>query len=168
MGQISMEISANPGSVPAGNQQSIYSVREALGRSCRRIGSPADAWWKGVERNIVKNEPFIQFLHVDYNRDKHGEGSGVLVPSIDMGAYSGAAPDMISGEGVFTIQHKGSINRRRVFFPAPNCKMTIRLEFEKQVIRGHDIGSLSFVEKLNMIIEYYEDLIKDAKVRFPD
>lgn len=151
-----------------GFQSSIYSTREALKRSCRRIGHPADQWWKAVEDKIVKNEPFIQFLHIDYNRDKHGEASGLLIPSLRQYGYKGPLPDVLSGEGVFKIENKGTIKERRVFLPNPDCEMSIRIEFAGQIIEGTDVSSLPFVDKLSKIVGYFEKLLIDAKTQFPD
>ncbi|MBV5324393.1 MAG: hypothetical protein J0626_03520, partial [Rhodospirillaceae bacterium] len=149
-----------------GFQSSIYSTREALKRSCRRIGHPADQWWKATEDKIVKDEPFIQFLHIDYNRDKHGEASGLLIPSIKKYSYIGPLPDVFSGEGVFKIENRGTVEERRVFFPNPNCEMSIRIDFANQTVAGADVSALPFVEKLTKITEYFERLVREAKAQF--
>jgi hypothetical protein len=151
-----------------GFQSSIYSTREALKRSCRRIGHPANQWWKVRERQIVENEPFIQFLHIDYNRDKHGEPSGLLVPSIDFYGYKGPQPDMVSGEGVFRIENKGTIAERREFLPNPDCDMAIRIEFEHQIIEGVDVSALPLADKLSKVLEYFDKLLIEVKTRFHD
>lgn len=151
-----------------GIQSSLYSTREALKRSCKRIGGPAGEWWQATEADIVKNEPFIQFLHIDYNRDKHGEASGVLVPSIKLYRYAGPKPDMISGEGIFMIENKGSANPRRQFFANAECEMSIRIDFPNQIIGGRDVSAFPITDKLGRVIAHLEQLVVEADERFSE
>lgn len=149
-----------------GFQSSIYSTREAIKESCNLLGGPGKRWWVTTEKRIKKEDPFIQFLHIDYNRDKHGEAGGVLVPSLKLYEFKGARADFISGEGVFQIENKGTDRERRVFLPGPSGEMSLRIEYDNKVVRGKDVSSLPFVEQMSEIVAYYEELIREAKTKF--
>jgi hypothetical protein len=149
-------------------QSSIYSTREALKKSCRKIGHEARDWWENKERSIKKSEPLLQRLHVDYNREKHGEASGLLKPVLMMYEYAGPLPDVISGEGIFTIIDRGTLRQRRVFHTGAVAKLSIELLVEKQILSGEDISNASIEQKLEMIVSYFENILWEARETFSD
>jgi hypothetical protein len=150
-----------------GFQSSVYATREALKASCGRIGGDAQKWWKATEAEIRKSEPFIHFLHVDYNTDKHGEASGMLSPSLKLYGYKGLAPDVVSAEGVFKIENKGSARERRVFLPNIQCEMTVNIAFDPQIIGGQDVTNLPLTEKMAKASDFMEEIVAKAKSKFP-
>lgn len=150
-----------------GFQSAIYSTREALKRSCRKSGDEARRWWKDVETVIKGHEPFIQFMHVDYNRDKHGENSGLLSPSVFLYSYEGPAVDVLSGEGVYKIEERGTPRERRVFAKNVEADMSVRILFEPQVVKGVDVDPLPIEKKLLHVLQYYEEILVEAKTQFP-
>ena len=105
-------------------------------------------------------------LNVDYNRDKHSESSGILIPNLRLYSYLGAAPDFVSGEGVFLIEGRGTSRERRVFHPAVECLMSIKIDLEPITVAGEDLGALNVIQQLGEVVNFYEDIISDAKQRF--
>lgn len=147
-------------------QSSLYSMREALKKTCIRISPEGNCWCTSAFMSIKKNEPFIDMLNVDYNRDKHNESSGILIPNLKLYSYKGAAPDYISGEGVFSVEGRDTDRQRRVFHPAVECMMSIRIDFQPISVSGEDLGTLNIVQQLFRVVNFYEDLIFDAKQKF--
>lgn len=149
-----------------GIQSSIYSARVALKKSCTLIGEDGDKWWKQKISDLKTNEPLFEALHIDYNRDKHGEASGLLIPKLMLFSHKDPRPDVISGEGVFMIENKGSIDARRVFYYAADASMEIRLDLIQLGISGGDAAAKSVPELLACQIGYFETLIKEARMKF--
>lgn len=149
-----------------GIQSSIYSAREAIKRSCGLVGDDGRKWWAQKEKELKCNEPLFQALHIDYNRDKHGEASGILIPTLKLRSYEGPAPDIISGEGVFIVENKGSIEAQRVFHRAIDASMELRLDLDLLNVANVGVATNSVEATLKRQISYFETLIKDAREKF--
>jgi len=149
-----------------GIQSSVYSAREAIEKSCKRIGQVGEKWWIEKKRDIKTNEPLFEKLHIDYNRDKHGEASGLLIPKLKLFSFRGPHPDVISGEGVFLIENKGSIDARRVFYDSADASMELRLDLNQLGSSGGDAAAKPVPEILARQIGYFEALVKEARKTF--
>lgn len=149
-----------------GIQSSIYSARQALEKSCKRIGQNGEEWWKEKKSELKTNEPLFEKLHVDYNRDKHGEASGLLIPKLKLFSYRGPRPDIISGEGVFIIENNGSIDARRVFYDSADAQMELQLDPNQLEASGRDTAAEPVPKILARQIGYFEALVKEARKTF--
>lgn len=148
-----------------GFQSSIYGVREGLTKACKAIGGDAALWWN--ERfNNLKQEETLSRLYDDYTDDKHGRVTSLLTSRLALYEYSGAAFDVVSGEGAFVVVNRGTARERRVFPPGIVCVFEPYLQIEKFTLGGADLSALPLNDQLEFVIWYFQDLLHEAKIKF--
>lgn len=146
---------------------SLYGVKEALQKSCKKTGNEASSWWEEKFREI-KADPLLCFFYDLNNSDKHSISSPFLRPHMKLYGYKGMAPPglIISGEGVFVAVAKGTARERRVFFEGINAAFKVYLDVPVLVHKGKDVLDAGLKAQLDMAISYYEDLVFEARSKF--
>lgn len=148
-----------------GFQAAIYGTVNALRGSCQELGGYAGQWWK-TKNKTLKAEDFIQTLIVDYNTDKHGSYTGLLSARIRFFGYMGPTPDIISGEGVFSIIQRGTSRERRIFHSGASCEFEPYLRLNEMKLAGNDLNGLPLTDQLEWVLWYFQDLLYEAKSLF--
>jgi len=148
-----------------GFQAAIYGTINALRGGCNKLGGDAKKWW-AAKNKTLKAEAFLQTLHIDYNSDKHGSYTGLLSARVKLFGYKGPAPDIISGEGAFSIIERGTPRERRVFHSGASCEFEPYLQIEKIELDGTDLGALPLTDQLEFVLWYFQDMLFEAKSKF--
>lgn len=146
---------------------SLYGVKEALQKSCKKIKNTALLWWE--EKFIeIKNDPLLWLFYDLNNADKHSLSSPLLRPRMKLYSYKDAVPPglIISGEGVFVAVGKDTARERRVFFDGVNAAFEVYLDVPVLYHKGQNVSGESLKVQLDMAISYYEDLIFEARKTF--
>jgi hypothetical protein len=149
-----------------GCQGALYGVREALARKTIKLGGEASTWWKSIENSLRQKEPFIHLLHVDYNRDKHGDGSSILHPSLKMYEYKGAAIDIISGEGAFRLTKTVHGRLVRSFVTGLNASLNVTISLPSIVVSGEELVGMPLKSQIMRVLDVHDQWISEAKNRF--
>jgi hypothetical protein len=146
---------------------SLYGTKEALRKSCKRIGGEALPWWDAKFEEI-KADPLLWLLYELNNSDKHSISSPLLRPRMNLYGYKGAAPHglIISGEGVFVAVDKGTARERRIFFDGADAAFEVYLDVATLSHKGKDIFGTPLKSLLDMAICHYEDLVFEARRTF--
>lgn len=140
----------------------LYSVKEALKKTCERLGGEEKRWWESQYRRI-QDDPIVNYFYKLNNDQKHGVNSSPLQVSAKMfGAALPAFPGqvMISAEGAFGIVHAGSARERRIPLAGLDSQMTVQLLADDGSVLG-DAVSLS-----DGVLRFYEDMTFDARQQF--
>lgn len=145
---------------------SLYGVKEALRNATKRIGREAISWWNEKFKEI-RADPLLKLFYDLHNSDKHDIEIKYLRPSMNLYRYVGPAPDIISGEGVFSIIDRGTKNERRVFHSGAITTFSCYLDVANLMHKGTDVSSLSVKEQADLVIAHYRDLVWEAKTSFP-
>ena len=146
---------------------SLYGVKEALQKSCKKTGNEASSWWEEKFREI-KADPLLCFFYDLNNSDKHSISSPFLRPRMDLRDYKGVFQPglIISGEGIFIAVNKGTARERRVFFDGVNAAFEVYLDLPALSHKGEDVLSEGLKAQLDMAISYYEELVFEARQKF--
>lgn len=146
---------------------SLYGVKEALQKSCKKTGNDASSWWEEKFREI-KADQLLCFFYDLNNSDKHSISSPFLRPHMKLYGYKGVVPSglIISGEGVFVAVDKGTARERRVFFDGVNAAFEVYLDVPVFIHKGKDILGTGLKAQLDMAISHYEDLVFEARSIF--
>lgn len=142
---------------------SLYGVKEALQKSCKKIRNKAPSWWE--EKFIeIKQDPLLWLFYNLNNADKHSLSSPLLRPHMKLYSYKATAPPglIISGEGVFIAVDKDTARERRIFFDGVNAAFEVYLDVPFLYHKGQDVSSEGLKAQLDMAISYYEDLVFEA------
>jgi hypothetical protein len=145
---------------------SLYGVKEALKKTAKSIGGDAPRWWHAKFKEI-QGDPLLKLFYDLHNSDKHDLEIKHLRPNMKFYGYTGPAPDIISGEGVFTIINRGTKNEQRVFHAGAKTDFSCYLEVDGLKHKGSDVSHLSLKEQMDLVIEHYRDLVWEAKNAFP-
>jgi len=148
-----------------GFQAAIYGTINALRGSCQKVGGDACKWWK-TKNKTLKDEAFLQSLLIDYNTDKHGSYTGLLTARVKLFEYKGPAPDIISGEGAFSIQNRGTPRERRTFHSGTSCEFEPYLQLDRIELDGTDLKGLPLTDQLEFVLWYFQDMLYEAKANF--
>lgn len=146
---------------------SLYGVKEALQKSCKKIKNTALSWWE--EKFIeIKEDPLLWLFYDLNNADKHSLSSPLLRPHMKLYSYKGTVPPglIMSGEGVFVAVDKGTARERRVFFDGVNAAFEVYLDVPVLYHKGQDVSGKGLKAQLDMAISYYEDLVFEARSKF--
>lgn len=143
----------------------IYGALTAFTVSFQHIGGEAKRWWE-VTNKALKKEQCIQLLLNDYHADKHGAATPLLSSSLQMYEYVGRAVDVISGEGAYYLEHRGTSRERRIFPPGGVYVLTPKVSLERFTIAGTDISSLPLNDQLEFVIWYFQDILHEARTSF--
>lgn len=140
----------------------LYSVKEALKKTCERLGRKEKQWWESQYRRI-QDDPIVNYFYKLNNDQKHGVNSSPLQVSAKM--FAAALPAfpgqvMISAEGAFGIVHAGSARERRIPLAGLDSQMTVQLLADDGSVLG-DAVSLS-----EGVLRFYEDMTFDARQQF--
>jgi len=143
----------------------LYGAITALAGSFQRIGGDAKRWWEATN-SALKKEKSIQLLLSDYHADKHGHATSLLSSTLRMHEYFGQPVDVISGEGAYRIQNRGTPRERRVFSVDGVYELTPLVQLEEFKICGLDISSLPLNDQLEFVIWHFQDILHNAKTQF--
>ena len=141
---------------------SLYSVKEALRKTCERLGREEKQWWDGQFQKI-QDDPILSYFYKLNNNQKHGVNCSPLQVSAKMfGAALPAFPGqvIISAEGAFGIAHAGTARERRIPLADLNSQMTVQLLADDGSVLGNAV-SLS-----EGVLRFYEDMTFDARQQF--
>ncbi|TCB47050.1 hypothetical protein E0H80_16425 [Acinetobacter sp. ANC 4779] len=158
---------------------SLFGVKEALWEATKRINdealkngtdsinTKANEWWSNKFEEISKDQLLNLFIEL-HNQDKHNLKIKHLRPQMRLYGYKGdgPAPDIISGEGVFSIVNRGTKDERRIFYSGAITEFFCYLDISPLIHKGEDVSKLSLKQQMDLVIEYYRDLIWEAKSTF--
>lgn len=148
-------------------QGALYGTREGLKKTCNRHSKEAREWWVKLEKSVKTVYPFVDILHIDYNRDKHNEGSSILHPVLKTYAYRGESVGTISGEGAYVIEASphGRIMRR--FNGGIVGQLDVRVEVDSYKLGNMDVGGLPMVNQMDSVVILHDKWVSDAARLFP-
>lgn len=138
---------------------SLYGVKEALRYSSSKIGGEAKAWWD-AKFKIIKSDSRLSFFYNLHDKDKHSLDEDSLHPRVSFFGYTGSAPDIISGEGVFSLISQGTKDERRIFTPGAKASLSVYL------VKEEGISEVLAKHELDIIIEFYKELVWEARQKF--
>jgi hypothetical protein len=144
---------------------SLYGVKEALRKTTKAIGGEAPKWWNAKFKEIQAS-PLLKLFYGLHNSDKHDLEIKKLRPNMKLYSYEGVAPDIISGEGVFSIVNRGTKDERRVFHSGAKTSFSCYLDVSKLFHEGNDVSHLPLKEQIDLVIDHYRDLVWEAKLTF--
>lgn len=79
---------------------------------------------------------------------------------------SGPAPDIISGEGIFSIVNRGTKDERRIFYSGAVTEFSCYLDISSLIHKGQDISKLPLKQQTDLVLDHYRNLIWKAKSIF--
>lgn len=150
-----------------GTLAALYGVKEALRWACKKLGAEPSAWWD-VKHKELEGDPFLFAFYNLHNADKHALEAGPLQPKVKCFGYQGPKPDVISGEGVFSIIHKGTQNERRAFHSGVDAQFECYLNLGQLLHHGQDVSNLPLKNQIDLVLEHYKKLVWEARTRFSD
>ncbi len=148
-------------------QGALYGTREGLKKTCDKHSKEARAWWVKLEKSFVSVYPLVHLLHVDYNRDKHNEGSSILHPVMSAHAYRGDIFNRISGEGAYVVEASphGRIMRR--FTEGIVGQLEVRAELSNYRLGDIDVSGLPLPDQMKVVVAIHDQWVAEAMRLFP-
>lgn len=146
---------------------SIFGIKEALRYACEKYGNDAWAWWSIKFKEIERDQLLKLFIDL-HNEDKHKLYLKYLRPTMKLYSFKSqtAVPNIISGEGAFSIVNHGTKYERRVFLKGAEAEFSCYLNIKSIMHQGKEVGSLTIKEQIDLVLDYYRDIIWEAKVNF--
>lgn len=140
----------------------LYSVKEALRKTCEKLGNEEKQWWEGQFQKL-KGDPIVNYFYNLNNDQKHGVNSSPLrvdakIYEVTLPAFPGQV--MMSAEGAFGIVYAGTARERRIHLTGLDSRMTVQLLAGDGSVLG-DAVSLS-----EGVLRFYEDMTFDARQQF--
>ena len=146
---------------------SIFGIKEALRYACEKYSPDALEWWYLKYKEIEKDQLLKLFIDL-HNEDKHKLYLKFLRPTMNLYSFKSNTdvPDIISGEGVFSIVNRGTKFERRKFFDGAEAEFSCYLNIKSIKHMGKEVGNLTLKEQIDLVLDYYRDIIWEAKVNF--
>lgn len=146
----------------------LYAAREAIQKSCNRIGGDAAVWWAAEKRRLKSSEPLLRQLDVDYQNEKHGDSRGVLILSCHSHHYIGPVFDTLSGEGPFNVYNRGTPEEFRLFVHAPGIvfKPYLKLDQMYLTVNGNSVAEMDLTGQLQELFNLHWNLLVTCRERF--
>ena len=140
----------------------LYSVKEALKKTCKNLGREENEWWEAQFRKI-QGHPIVNYCYKLNNDQKHQLKSSPL--HVNAKIYGAALPAfpgpvMISAEGAFGIAHAGTARERRIPLTGLDSQITVQLLADDGSVLG---DAVSLCEGL---LRFYEDMAFEARQQF--
>jgi hypothetical protein len=148
-------------------QGALYATREGLKKTCIKHSKEARTWWAGLDRSISTDYPFVNLLHVDYNRDKHNEGSSILHPVLSALSYQGEYFSRISGEGAFVIQASPHGRLMRRFTDGIVGKFEVKIEVSNYRLGHMDLAGMPITDQMKAVVGVHDKWVSEAITLFP-
>ena len=155
---------------------SLFAVKEALWEATKRINeeaiksgidsinTKANEWWSSKFQEIDNDQLLKLFIDL-HNQDKHNLKIKHLRPKMNLYSYkgNGPAPDIISGEGIFSIVNRGTKDERRVFYSGAITEFFCYLDISPLIHKGQDVSKLPLKQQIDLVLDHYRSLIWEAK-----
>lgn len=148
------------------SQGALYGTREAIEKKTQKVSAEAFAWWKATWQRAKVEHPLIYHLNVDYNRDKHGDASSILEPTLKSFGYRGERADIISGEGAFVYSTTANGRWARSFVSGLNGVLDVQIVANSYLVSGVDVQGLTITQQMQKIIDVHDTWIFEAEKRF--
>ena len=145
---------------------SLYGVKEALRQTTKALNGGAIQWWNSKFKEI-QSDQLLKLFYDLHNSDKHDLQIKYLRPDLNLYSYSGPAPDIVSGEGVFSVINHGTKEERRIFYKGGKMSFSCRLDVSPLIHKGRDVSMISLKEQTDSVISHYRDLVWEGKASFP-
>lgn len=158
---------------------SLFAVKEALWEATKRINeeaiksgidsinTKANEWW-GSKFQEIDNDQLLKLFIDLHNQDKHNLKIKHLRPNMKLYGYkgNGPAPDIISGEGIFSIINRGTKDERRVFYSGAVTEFFCYLDISPLIHKGQDVSKLPLKQQIDLVLDHYRSLTWEAKNLF--
>jgi len=148
-----------------GFSSATYAVKEAVRRSCKRIGNEAEAWFEGQFQRL-KSDPVVWGFYQLNNANKH-EPSDLPLRSYlrqrSVGVSGGpfGVRVVMSNDGILGIVNEGTAQERVVALPgAADVDWEVILEMAEFGLVG---PATPFTD---LVLRFYEQLVFDARRNF--
>lgn len=146
---------------------STYALKEALRKSCKRLGSKAESWFEEQFQRLKANSLVWAFYQMN-NDNKHGPDDlplrsylRQLEPLQITGGPTGKVRVVMSNEGIFGVQNEGTDRERVVnLVGSMNGIWEVMIEMPEHNI----VGSATQLSK--EVLRFYEILVFDARKIF--
>jgi len=139
-----------------------YAVKEALCKSCKRLGSDAYAWYE-VQFQQLKQDPVVSAFYELNNQNKHEPKNLPLHSALQMrdtrvfGGPPGAKVVM-SNEGIFGVVDEGSVKERvEALSGVADATWLVTLDMPERGVNGPATPLAEHV------LRFYERFLFDAR-----
>lgn len=144
-----------------------YAIKESVRKVCSRISPDAKLWWN-TRFNELRSDQLLSFFYDLNNSDKHSIATPLLRPRTKFYGYKGAALAglVFSSEGIFVVTNRDTPQERRVFFEGAEAEFEVYLDLKELIHKGKDVSALSLKQQLDFVLEFYEELVYEARCTF--
>lgn len=155
-----------------------YSLKESMKKKClNQLSQSLADWWKEHERDLSSKDELLHQFERFMNTEKHGGALAGQLSEIDLEAtalVSGiivreyplfADPQTlhISAEGAFMTAFRGTPMERRYPVGLHEAKYEVTVSNPPQTHLGQIISGTSLLQMLQLIRDYYANLVFDAR-----